>query len=161
MSAIPAISDRDGTIWMDGQLIDWRDAKVHVLTHTLHYGCGAFEGVRAYQTDKGTAIFRLQEHTQRLLNSAKIFQMAIPYDLNTLMEAQKEVVRVNQLESCYIRPIAWIGSQKLGIGAMTAAHIKSFYDKMVKAKVLQEGIDIKKSYTLDFVNEGVGLDLKK
>ena len=115
MSAIPAISDRDGTIWMDGQLIDWRDAKVHVLTHTLHYGCGAFEGVRAYQTDKGTAIFRLQEHTQRLFNSAKILRMQIPFSQEQLNEAHKQVLRENKLNSAYIRPLVWIGSEKLGV----------------------------------------------
>ena len=108
---------RDGKIWKDGKLIDWRDASIHVLTHSLHYGMAVFEGVRAYNTDKGTAIFRLKEHTQRLLNSAKIFQMAVPYDMETLMEAQKEVVRENNLESCYIRPIIWVGSEKLGISA--------------------------------------------
>lgn len=111
------MANREGKIWQDGKLIDWRSATVHVLTHSLHYGMAVFEGVRAYNTVNGTAIFRLKEHTQRFLNSGKIFQMAIPYDLDTLMEAQKEVVRANQLESCYIRPIAWIGSQKLGIGA--------------------------------------------
>ena len=77
----PSMADRDGKIWMDGQLVDWRDAKIHVLTHTLHYGCGAFEGVRAYNTVHGTAIFRLQEHTQRLFNSAKILRMKIPFSL--------------------------------------------------------------------------------
>jgi branched-chain amino acid aminotransferase len=75
---IPSMSDRDGKIWMDGQMVDWRDAKIHVLSHTLHYGCGAFEGVRAYKTEQGTAIFRLQEHTDRLFNSAKILRMNIP-----------------------------------------------------------------------------------
>ena len=115
MSAMPAISDRDGFIWMDGQLIDWREAKVHVLTHTLHYGCGAFEGVRVYPTDKGTAIFRLQEHTQRLFNSAKILRMATPFSPEQLNEAQKQVVRENGLNSAYIRPLVWIGSEKLGI----------------------------------------------
>jgi branched-chain amino acid aminotransferase len=112
-----SMADRDGKIWKDGELIDWRDATVHVLTHTLHYGMGVFEGVRAYKTDKGTAIFRLKEHTQRLFNSAKIFQMKIPFDLETLMEAQRTVVRENKLESCYLRPLVWIGSEKLGISA--------------------------------------------
>src|SRR3954470_278700 len=84
-----SMSDRDGKIWKDGELIDWRDAKVHVLTHTLHYGMGVFEGVRAYKTDKGTAIFRLKEHTQRLFNSAKIFQLKIPFDMETIIEAQR------------------------------------------------------------------------
>ena len=116
MSTPPlSMADRDGQIWFDGQLVDWRDAKIHVLTHTLHYGCGAFEGVRAYQTDAGTAIFRLQEHTQRLFNSAKILRMQIPFTQDQVNEAQREVVRVNQLESCYLRPLTWIGSEKLGV----------------------------------------------
>lgn len=114
-----SMADRDGLIWQDGKLLDWRDAKIHVLTHTLHYGMGVFEGVRAYETEQGTAIFKLKEHTQRLLNSAKIFQMNMPYDLETLMDAQKAVVRENNLKSCYLRPIAWIGSEKLGIAART------------------------------------------
>lgn len=112
-----SMAERDGLIWHDGKLVDWRDAKVHVLTHTLHYGMGVFEGVRAYETEQGTVIFKLREHTQRLLNSAKIFQMKVTYDLDTLMEAQKAVVRENSLKSCYLRPIAWIGSEKLGIAA--------------------------------------------
>lgn len=110
-----SMSDRDGKIWKDGALVDWRDATVHVLTHSLHYGMGVFEGVRAYKTPQGTAIFRLQEHTQRLFNSAKIFQMSIPFDMQTIMDAQRQVVRENQLESCYLRPLVWIGSEKMGI----------------------------------------------
>jgi len=109
------MDDRDGKIWMDGQLVEWRDAKIHVLTHTLHYGCGAFEGVRAYNTAGGTAIFRLREHTERLFNSAKILRMKIPFTFEEVMEAQKLVVRENKLESCYIRPLIWVGSQKLGV----------------------------------------------
>ncbi|MGO4332270.1 branched-chain amino acid transaminase [Cupriavidus sp. 2TAF22] len=112
-----SMADRDGKIWMDGKLIEWRDAKIHVLTHTLHYGMGVFEGVRAYKTPAGTAIFRLKEHTRRLFNSAKIFQMAMPFDAATLEAAQLEVVKANQLESCYIRPLVWIGSEKLGVSA--------------------------------------------
>jgi branched-chain amino acid aminotransferase len=111
----PDLSDRDGKIWMDGQLVEWRDAKIHVLTHTLHYGCGVFEGVRAYKTADGTAIFRLEEHTQRLLNSARILRMAIPFSKEQIMQAQVEVVRANKLESCYLRPLSWIGSRKLGV----------------------------------------------
>ncbi|HET9978236.1 MAG TPA: branched-chain amino acid transaminase [Burkholderiaceae bacterium] len=109
------LDDRDGKIWMDGRLVDWRDAKIHVLTHTLHYGCGAFEGVRAYDAVGGTAIFRLREHTERLFNSAKILRMKIPFTVDQVMEAQREVVRANGLASCYIRPLTWIGSQKLGV----------------------------------------------
>jgi len=112
-----SMSDRDGKIWKDGELIDWRDATVHVLTHTLHYGMGVFEGVRAYKTEQGTAIFRLREHTERLFNSAKIFQLQIPFDRETVMGAQLQVVRENKLESCYIRPLVWIGDEKLGISA--------------------------------------------
>ena len=112
-----SMAHRDGFIWMDGKLVDWRDANIHVLTHSLHYGMAVFEGVRAYQTGNGTAIFRLPEHTRRFLNSAKIFQMNLGYDADTLLQAQKEVVRVNKLESCYLRPIAWIGSEKLGVSA--------------------------------------------
>ncbi len=112
-----SMADRDGFIWFDGKLVDWRDAKIHVLTHSLHYGMAVFEGVRAYKTVNGTSIFRLHEHTRRLFNSAKIFQMALPFSFEEVVEAQKEVVRANQLESCYLRPIAWIGSQKLGVSA--------------------------------------------
>ena len=110
-----SMADRDGYIWLDGKLVDWRDAKIHVLTHTLHYGCGAFEGVRAYNTVNGTAIFRLEDHTKRLFNSAKILRMKIPFTFEQVMEAQKEVVRANKLESAYIRPLTWIGSEKLGV----------------------------------------------
>lgn len=106
-----SMADRDGKIWMDGKLVDWRDANIHVLTHTLHYGMGVFEGVRAYKTSQGTAIFRLKEHTKRLFNSAKIFQMEVPFDQATIEAAQLEVVRENKLESCYIRPIIWVGSE--------------------------------------------------
>ena len=112
-----SMADRDGKIWKDGQLVDWREANLHMLTHSLHYGMAVFEGVRAYKTVDGTAIFRLKEHTQRLFNSAKIFQMAVPFDFDTLVEAQKDVVRANNLESCYLRPLIWIGSEKMGVSA--------------------------------------------
>ncbi len=112
-----SMADRDGKIWKDGQMIEWRDATLHMLTHSLHYGMAIFEGVRAYKTVDGTEIFRLKEHTQRLFNSAKIFQMKLPFDMEALMAAQREVVRANQLESCYIRPLAWIGSEKMGVSA--------------------------------------------
>src|SRR5512140_2335719 len=115
MIAPPSMADRDGKIWMDGEMVEWRDAKIHVLTHTLHYGCGVFEGVRAYNTVNGTAIFRLQEHTERLFNSAKILRMTIPFSKEQVNQVQRDVVRANKLESCYIRPLVWIGSQKLGV----------------------------------------------
>ena len=112
-----SMADRDGVIWFDGKMVDWRDARIHVLTHTLHYGMGVFEGVRAYKTQAGTAIFRLPEHTRRLFNSAKIFQMKLPFSFDEIVQAQKDVVKANALESCYLRPIAWIGSEKLGVSA--------------------------------------------
>jgi len=111
------MADRDGVIWNDGKMVPWRNATTHVLTHTLHYGMGVFEGVRAYQTTRGTAIFRLSEHTDRLFNSAHIFMMKIPYDKDTLMQAQLEVVKQNRLDSCYIRPIVFYGSDDMGISA--------------------------------------------
>ncbi len=110
-----SMSDRDGAIWYDGKLVPWRNATTHVLTHSLHYGLSVFEGIRAYKTVKGTAIFRLKEHTDRLFNSAHIYMMKIPYDRETIMEAHKEVVRANKLESCYLRPIAFYGSEKMGV----------------------------------------------
>jgi branched-chain amino acid aminotransferase len=112
-----SMANRDGFIWMDGKLIPWRDANIHILTHSLHYGMAVFEGVRAYKTDKGTAIFRLKEHTRRLFNSAKIFQMPMSYTEEQISEATLAVVRENKLTSCYIRPIVWIGSEKLGVSA--------------------------------------------
>jgi branched-chain amino acid aminotransferase len=112
-----SMADRDGYIWMDGKMIAWRDANIHVLTHSLHYGMSIFEGVRAYKTIDGTAIFRLKEHTQRFFNSAKIFQMRLAFSPEDLMQAQKDVVRHNNLEACYLRPIAWLGSEKMGVAA--------------------------------------------
>ena len=112
-----SFSDRDGVIWMDGEFIDWRDAKVHVLTHTLHYGVGVFEGLRAYATDRGPAIFRLQRHTERLFQSAKIMGMTMPFDEAQLNSAQVEAIKRNQLESGYIRPMAFYGSEAMGLHA--------------------------------------------
>ena len=112
-----SMSDRDGFIWYDGKLVPWRDATTHVLTHTLHYGMGVFEGLRAYHASKGTAIFRLAEHTDRLFNSAYIYQMKIPYDKAAIMAAQLEVVRANKLQSCYIRPLCFYGSEAMGVSA--------------------------------------------
>ncbi len=152
-----SMADRDGKIWIDGELVDWRDAKIHVLTHTLHYGCGAFEGVRAYNTSKGTAIFRLREHTERLFNSAKILRMKIPYTFEQVMEAQKQVVKANKLESCYLRPLTWIGSEKLGVSPkgntihlMIAAWAWGAY---LGEEGLKKGIRVKtSSYTRHHVN---------
>ena len=113
------MADRDGVIWYDGKMVNWRDATTHVLTHTLHYGMGVFEGVRAYKTDKGTAIFRLKEHTDRLFRSAHILQMKMPYSKEQMMEAQKAAVRENNLESAYMRPMAFYGAEAMGISAKT------------------------------------------
>ncbi len=107
-------------IWMDGELVAWADAKVHVLTHSLHYGLGVFEGIRAYETDAGPAIFRLTDHIKRLYRSAKIFLLDIPFDLDTIVEATKETVRVNELRSCYIRPIVYLGYGEMGLNPLPA-----------------------------------------
>ena len=118
--AIPnSMADRDGVIWYDGKMVNWRDATTHVLTHTLHYGMGVFEGVRAYKTDKGTAIFRLQEHTDRLFNSAHILQMKMPFSKQEIADAMCAAVRENKLESAYIRPMAFYGAEAMGIAAKT------------------------------------------
>ncbi len=110
-------ADRDGVIWMDGEMVPWRDAKVHVLTHTLHYGMGVFEGIRAYRTDSGPAIFRLDAHTRRLFRSAKIMAMTLPYDQQQINDACLAAVRDNGLESAYIRPMAFLGSEGMGLRA--------------------------------------------
>ena len=112
-----SMSDRDGVIWYDGKLVPWRDATTHVLSHTLHYGMGVFEGVRAYKTDKGTAIFRLQAHTDRLFRSAHILGMDIPYSKEQINEATRAAVRENKLESAYIRPMCFYGSEGMGLHA--------------------------------------------
>ncbi len=144
-----SMADRDGQIWYDGKLVPWRDANTHVLTHSLHYGLAVFEGVRAYKTDIGTAIFRLGDHTDRLLNSAHIYMMKIPYSREQLMEAQKEVVRANKLESCYIRPIAFYGSEKMGVspkGASVHVAIAAWsWGAYLGAEALEKGIRVKTS----------------
>ena len=114
---IQTMDDRDGVIWFDGEMVPWREAKVHVLTHTLHYGMGVFEGVRAYQTDKGAAIFRLEEHTRRLFDSAHIMQMKMPFDKETISNAQLQAVRDNNLDTAYIRPMVFYGSEGMGLRA--------------------------------------------
>ena len=111
------MSDRDGVIWFDGKMVPWREANVHVLTHTLHYGMGVFEGVRAYETDKGPAIFRLEEHTDRLFNSAKIMNMEIPFSKEEITQAQLDAVRDNNLDSAYLRPMCFYGSEGMGLRA--------------------------------------------
>ena len=111
------MSDLKGKIWMDGKLVEWSDAKIHVLTHTLHYGTGVFEGVRAYETAVGPAIFRLEDHTNRLFESAKLIGMKIPYDKKELNDAQSKVVKINNLKNAYIRPMCFYGSEGMGLRA--------------------------------------------
>jgi branched-chain amino acid aminotransferase len=152
-----SMADRDGFIWYDGKLVPWRDATTHVLTHSLHYGLAVFEGLRAYKTVSGTAIFRLKEHTDRLFNSAHIYRMPMPYDKATLMEAHKEVVRANKLESCYLRPIAFYGSEKMGVsprGAQTHVSVAAWpWGAYLGEEGLEKGIRVKtSSYSRHHVN---------
>ncbi|MFM8797525.1 MAG: branched-chain amino acid transaminase [Fluviibacter sp.] len=152
-----SMSDRDGFIWLDGKLVPWRDANTHVLTHSLHYGMSVFEGVRAYDTGRGTSIFRLQDHTRRLFNSAHIFQMEVPYDEDTINEAHKEVVRANKLESAYIRPLVYYGSEKMGVspkGAKVHVAIGAWpWGAYLGEDGLKKGIRVKtSSYTRHHVN---------
>lgn len=151
------MADRDGVIWFDGELVPWREAQVHVLTHTLHYGMGVFEGVRAYKAEQGTAIFRLEAHTDRLFQSAHILGMNIQYDKATLNEAQKAVVRENKLESAYIRPMCFYGAEGMGLRAdnlkvhtIVAAWSWGSY---LGAEGIEKGIRIKtSSFTRHHVN---------
>ncbi len=144
-----SMADRDGVIWSDGEIIPWRDASTHVLTHTLHYGMGVFEGLRAYETSRGPAIFRLKEHTDRLFNSAHIFMMKMPYDKAELMRAQCDMVRLNGLKSCYIRPIVYYGSEAMGISATTlSVHVAIAawpWGAYLGAAGLENGIRVKTS----------------
>ena len=117
MTTPTTMADRDGFIWLDGEMVPWREAKVHVLTHTFHYGMGVFEGVRAYKAEQGTAIFRLKEHTDRLFRSAKILNMPMPYDKDEINQATLAAVRENNLESGYIRPMVFYGSEGMGLRA--------------------------------------------
>jgi len=152
-----SMADREGVIWYDGEMVPWREATTHVLTHTLHYGMGVFEGVRAYETEHGPAIFRLQEHTDRLFNSAHIFMMKMPYDKATLMQAQCEVVKQNQLASGYIRPIVFYGPEAMGLSATTlSVHIAVAawsWGTYLGADSLEMGIRVKTStFTRHHVN---------
>ena len=152
-----SMADRDGWIWQDGRLRPWREATTHVLTHTLHYGMGVFEGVRAYKTVRGTAIFRLQEHTDRLFRSAHINGMAMPFDKATIYDAQREVVRANKLEECYLRPIAFYGSEAMGINtAKCSVHVAIAawpWGAYLGPEALENGIRVKtSSFTRHHVN---------
>ena len=153
-----SFADRDGYIWMDGEMIDWRDAKTHLLTHTLHYGLGVFEGVRAYSADDlGTSIFRLQEHTQRLFNSAKILHMDIPFSQQQINDAQRQVVAANNLKEAYLRPIVFLGSEGMGLraeGLTVHVGIAAWdWPSYMSPEALEAGIKVRtSSYTRHHVN---------
>jgi len=152
-----SMSDRDGFIWYDGKLVPWRDATTHVLTHTLHYGMGVFEGVRAYKTSGSTAIFRLKEHTDRLFNSAHIFGMKIPFSREQVMEAQLEAIRRNNLEAGYLRPLVFYGSEAMGISAKNlSVHVIVAawpWGAYLGQEALENGIRVKtSSFTRHHVN---------
>ena len=142
-----SMADRDGWIWHDGKLVPWRSATTHVLTHSLHYGLAVFEGVRAYKTSTGTGIFRLKEHTDRLFNSAHIYLMKIPYTREKLMQAQIDTVAANGHDACYIRPIAFYGSEKMGVspvGAKVHVAIAAWpWGAYLGAEALAKGIRVK------------------
>ncbi len=152
-----SMADRDGFIWLDGKMLPWREAQIHVLTHTLHYGTGVFEGVRAYHADQGTAIFRLEEHTNRLFNSAKILGMEIPYSKDELNAAQLAAVKDNNLDSAYLRPMCFYGAEGIGLRAdnlkvhtMVAAWEWGAY---LGAEAIEKGIRIRtSSFTRHHVN---------
>jgi len=150
-------ADRDGVIWFDGKMVDWRDAKVHVLTHTLHYGMGVFEGVRAYHADEGTAIFRLQAHTDRLFRSAHIMNMPMSFSKEDINAAQLAAVRENKLDSAYLRPMVFYGSEGMGLRAdnlQTHVIIAAWeWGAYLGAEALEKGIRIKtSSHTRHHVN---------
>lgn len=152
-----SMADRDGVIWMDGEFVPWREAKIHVLTHTLHYGLGVFEGIRAYDTVSGTAIFRLREHTRRLFDSAKILGMKLPFTPEQIDAACVAAVRENDLKSAYLRPMAFYGSEGMGLRADTlSAHVIVAaweWGAYLGAENMQCGIRIKtSSYTRHHVN---------
>ena len=150
-------ADRDGVIWMDGKMVPWRDAQVHVLTHTLHYGVGAFEGIRAYQTERGTAVFRLAEHTKRLFETAHILEMDMPFSAEEINEAIIATIRDNELDTAYVRPLVYYGSEGMGLHAdnlsVHVAIASWFWGAYLGADALEKGIRIKtSSYTRHLVN---------
>ncbi len=152
-----SMADRDGVIWYDGKMVPWRDANTHVLTHSLHYGLAVFEGLRAYDSVRGTAIFRLGEHLDRMFRSAHIYLMKIPFDRETLIEAAKATVRENGLASCYVRPIAFYGSEKMGVspkGARVHVAIAAWpWGAYLGADGIEKGIRVKtSSYARHHVN---------
>lgn len=155
--SVATMDDRDGVIWLDGELVPWREARVHVLTHTLHYGLGVFEGIRAYRTERGPAVFRLQEHTDRLFRSAHILNMPMPWDKGTINEGIRTVVRECGLESGYIRPMCFYGAEGMGLRAdnlKTHVVIAAWaWGAYMGAENLEKGIRVRtSSYTRHHVN---------
>ena len=144
-----SMADRDGTIWHDGKMVPWREATTHVLTHSLHYGLAVFEGLRAYDTPKGPAIFRLKEHVDRLFASAHIYMMPMPYPKEVIEKACKDVVKENNLDSCYIRPIGFYGSEKMGVspkGATVHVSIAAWpWGAYLGSEGIEKGIRVKTS----------------
>ena len=148
--ALPqSMEDRDGLIWYDNQMVAWREAKTHVLTHTLHYGLGVFEGVRAYETKKGAAIYRLHDHTDRLFNSAHILGMKLPFSKDEINTAQQKAVKENKLQSAYIRPMAFYGAEGMGI---SAKHLSTHvivaawsWGAYMGQEAIEKGINVKTS----------------
>ncbi|MFZ5756997.1 MAG: branched-chain amino acid transaminase [Pseudomonadota bacterium] len=152
-----SMSDRNGVIWFNGELVPWREAKVHVLTHTLHYGMGVFEGVRAYETDKGPAIFRMKEHTRRLFDSAHIMAMKVPFTPDQINAAQTAVIRENKLPHAYLRPMVFLGSEALGLRAkgLSVNVIVAAWEwpAYMSAEALERGITARtSSFTRHHVN---------
>ncbi len=133
-------------IWMSGKMVPWKDAKVHVLTHALHYGSAVFEGIRAYKTKRGTAVFRLKEHMKRLIDSAKIYRMESPFSLEELINATVELIKANELEECYIRPLIYRGYYNLGVNPMECPVEVSIaawkWGKYLGPEALEKGVDV-------------------
>lgn len=151
------MADRDGSIWFNGEMVPWRSAQVHVLTHTLHYSMGVFEGIRAYNTAQGTAVFRLTDHIRRLFDSAHILGIPMPYDKQTLISATRDVVRENQLKSAYIRPMCFYGAEGMGLRAdnlRVHVFVAAWeWGSYLGAEGIEKGIRIKtSSFTRHHVN---------
>lgn len=155
------LSDRDGWIWFDGEMVPWRDATIHVLTHSLHYGLGVFEGVRAYSTPKGTAVFRIKEHTKRFVESSHIMGIKMPFTAAELITAQKEVIKRNNLTECYIRPLCFLGSDSLGLRVQNlSVHVAIAtwaWPDYMSPESLERGIKVRtSSYTRHYINSNLG-----
>ena len=157
---IDSMDERDGFIWMNGTFVPWKEAKIHVLTHTLHYGMGVFEGIRCYKISNGGAVFRLKDHIDRLFKSAKIFEIKIPYDENVIFDAVIESIKKNSLHSCYIRPLVFYGPEKMGLstkGCTVNVMVASWHwGTYLGEEGLSKGIKVKtSSFTRHHVNSAL------